>query len=441
MDEIAKRFKALPTSLRDSSSPGPIPSPAGFEPADPTGSENKPSRHTEARFAPLSITPDQIHAPAFFVDKNLSVLWMAPNGADTFSHALALELEASSTRNIFSLLLTPAIQGALSDWQACFSFIYILLRRSIATQTFEAQTVFIARHLIPDSDARLPAATGAHPLFIDSCMIGPDDHTNGSPLRLFSLEFKEGFLFLLRQDPWQSAASGQREKGSADDAMERVAEKRSIGVLSARLNGSHHIADSMLPEVFFNLMNRIRDETDDVVRSLGGIRSGCNGSQLHYMFTESAGRNPIFSAICCATRMNSRIVALKEKLKDEPGWADEIQMNMGISHGKDDPTESDAIGNMAFMIPGGAFDQSSHLSAIAAKGEIWITKHAVAQLPKKLIDQVVLGVDRQGRFWRNYFVRIADLSRATGHIQPQPDLGALSIARVVEIEKQPPDNR
>ncbi|MBC2712705.1 MAG: hypothetical protein HGJ94_17470 [Desulfosarcina sp.] len=66
--------------------------------------------------------------------------------------------------------------------------------------------------------------------------------------------------------------------------------------------------------------------------------------------------------------------------------------------------------------------------------EIWITKNAVAQLPKKLMDQVVLGVDRQGRFFRNFFTRLSDLPQGTGPSQSKPDLGTLTIARVVRIE-------
>ena len=47
-----------------------------------------------------------------------------------------------------------------------------------------------------------------------------------------------------------------------------------------------------------------------------------------------------------------------------------------------------------------------------------------------------MGVDRQGRFLRNFFTRLSDLSQATGAGQTLTDLGALSIARVVKIDKR-----
>jgi hypothetical protein len=72
---------------------------------------------------------------------------------------------------------------------------------------------------------------------------------------------------------------------------------------------------------------------------------------------------------------------------------------------------------------------------LALKGDIWITKNAVGQLPKKLIDQVVLGIDRQGQFFRNFFTRLSDLSPGIGASQSKGEMGALSIARIVKIEK------
>jgi hypothetical protein len=111
---------------------------------------------------------------------------------------------------------------------------------------------------------------------------------------------------------------------------------------------------------------------------------------------------------------------------------------MGISHGTDELTTSVPTECMESTMPGGTLDQSSQLSAVAGKGEIWITRNAVAQLPRKLIDQVVVGIDRQGRFFRNFFTRLSDLPQAAGPGQPQPDLGTLSIARILTIEKQGP---
>ncbi len=392
-------------------------------------------------FGPLSLTPDQIAAPAFFVDKKLSARWVAPDGTDTFSQILALELASVSRGNIFDLLLRPVIKATLPDWQALFSFVYTRLRGSTARDIFDTGTVFISKAHIPDNPSKAHTIPDIHPFRVDSCTIGSGVDADEPSLRLFGLEFKSGTLFLLRQDHWLPEISGNGKQAPAVGNIKPAGEKKAICILSARLNDSHRIADTMLPEVYFKLVNRIWDEADDVVRALGGIRAGSSGAEIQYMFSENIGRNPIFSAICCAMQLNGRMRALEEQLKAEEGWADEIWLNMGISHGTDDLTASEAVGSMELMIPGGASDQSSLLSGISAKGEIWVTKHSVTQLPKKLIDRVVLGVERRGQFFRNFFTRLSELAPSVESGQPKPEMGALFIARVVKIEKQESNQR
>lgn len=436
MDEIARTFMA-------SATPGPEPTtPEVVSPSDLSGTlrpETGSAETSGVTFNPLRLSPDQIAPPAFFVDSSLSLCWTAPDGTNAFSRSLAEALESASTRNVFTLLLAPSVKKSLPDWEALFSFIYTMLRRSTSRDTFDSATGFISKDNIPATDTDRPLLPAVQPFHVDSRIIGDHDDSSGPPLRIFGLEFKEGTLFLFRPDRWHAADTGGREKKSSVDEIVPSDEKKTICVLTARLNDSHRIADTMLPEFFFQLMNRIWKKSEGVVRSLGGIRAACNGAEIQYMFTENAGRNPIFSAICCATRLHVQMQALEENFKAEQGWTDELRMNIGISSGTNDLTAPEPAGCMEFTIPGGAADQSSHLSTVAGKGEIWITKDAVAQLPKKLTDQVVLGIDRQGRFCRNFFIRLSDLPGGTGSSRPKPDLGTLSIARIVGIETKKPD--
>ncbi len=435
MDPIAEQFNTSGKPARD---PMPPDAAAPVESAGKSGATGRSPLTAQGTFGPLSLSPDQIEAPSFFVNPKLTVAWLNPNGTDAFSLALAQEWPSSGEQNIFNLLLRPAIKDSIDDWQALFSFVYILLRRSTAKETFDRETGFISRKHLPNTNYYTAPAPSIHPFLVDSCIIGQKNQVSQSPLRIFGMEFKEGTLFMIRQDPWHTSttAIGQTESTVTD--IEPGDEKEAICILSARLNDAHRIAEAMLPAVFFKLMHRIWDESDSVVSSFGGKRAGCGGAQINYLFTKNAGRNPIFSAICCATRMNRQMRVVEEKLKAKEGWADQIRMNMGISHGTDELTDAAPTGCMESALPGGTFDQSSHLSAVADKGEIWITRNAVAQLPRKLIDQVVVGVDRQGRFLRNFFTRLSDLPQAAEAGQPYSDLGALSIARILTIERPGP---
>ncbi len=76
------------------------------------------------------------------------------------------------------------------------------------------------------------------------------------------------------------------------------------------------------------------------------------------------------------------------------------------------------------------------------RSHAFLTKGVLKSLSKMRVhptDQVVVGIDRQGRFLRNFFTRLSDLPQAAGAVQPHPDLGTLSIARILTIEKPGPE--
>jgi class 3 adenylate cyclase len=437
MNEIARRF--TDPVQRDRRRPEPESSdhPAPVSSNDAAMQAHYPPAIPGA-LPPLSLLPDQIEAPAFFVDRNLSVRWMAADGEDRFSSALARTLTPSANDNIFNLLLQPEIKESLSDWQAFFSFVYTSLRLATTRETFDRRTDFIAREDRPgDGDFRA-LESDVHQFYVDSQLVGKESEEGQSALRVFCLQFTEGTLFLLRADPWSRSEPEDKTTAKQDIFIEPADRKDTICILSARLDDSHRIADTMLADVFFKMMSQVWETTDDAVADLGGVRVGCNGAQIRYLFKGHAGRNPIFSAVSCATRMNDRMRRLQEKLAARMGWAEELNMNMGICHGESDAPVSGKDDCMEFMIPGGALDQSSHLSALAGKGEIWITKQAVVQLPKKLVDRVVLGVDRQGEFLRNFFTRIADLPSRQVPDRTANEMGSLAVARILNIQNPAP---
>jgi class 3 adenylate cyclase len=407
------------------------PSPASLR--RPSGSASSPA--AEALFGPLTLSPEQINAPALFVDTDLSIRWIAPGSKDRFSRVLVQQLKSASTRNVFNLLLRPAVKHALTDWRTFFSFVYTTLHPLSASTGLDIETQVVTKDHVGLFSGEAASMADGHAFLVNSCLIGEKEASGIEPMRVFSLKFKQGTLFLFRRDHWQNDSPTDIEAESTAYATQPMSGEKTICVLSARLNDAHRMAESMLPKQFFKLMNRIWDEADEIVRSLGGQRSACSGGQLCYLFKENAGRHPVFSAVCSATRLNDRMSLLEEKLKAQDGWSVDICLNMGIAHGVDDQLDDDPCRSMEFVIPGGAFDQSACLAGIAEKGEIWVTKNAVTHLPKKLIRQVVLGVDQQGKFIRNFFARLADLKRAGTDGHPYPVAGMQSVARILHLDQ------
>ena len=382
----------------------------------------------------LSIDLDQIALPAFFVAGDLSVSCTASSNTETFCQTLAKELKSSSAPNIFDLLLRPTIKDTLCDWQTLFSFVYTMLQQSTEKDTFSMGTVFVPKMYIPVFENEyfdLPKSSHFH---VESCTLDSDP-----PMGIYGLQFKEGTLFVLHNNPLHCQFSKGIQLQSITDTMEASDVKKTFCVLSVRINDSHKISDAMLPDVFMEVINHVWSAADNAVRPFGGVRIGCIGPKVQYLFAESIGRNPIFSAICCATQLNDLMRTIEKKIKEKLGWMDVLRLNMGISHGTDDPAAPDIAETPEFMIPGGAPDQSSFLSDASAKGEIWITKNAVTQLPKKLMDRIVLGVDRDGRFLRNFFTQLSDPFKESAHKKMNHDFTTLFVARIIKVvENLPP---
>ena len=438
MSKIAQRFETATDLFSRRQKKEPSAQPVTEPAVRTTDTSRQLPSQDSMTLNPLRLDPDQIEAPAFFVDRSLNIGWTSVGSDDDFLHALARELESSSDRNVFSLLLKPAVKDSLQEWQPFFSFVYVTLRRSTARNTFESGTDFIAEDHLPGDDSPADSQSGDHRFQVDSRFVGTALGAGSAPTRIFSLEFSEGTLFLLRRDRWIQEAAGTERPQASTSPMVDYDRKETICILSAVLNDSNRIADTMLADVFFKMMNRVWEESDDVAAALGGVRAGCNGARIQYLFKATAGRNPIFSAIWCATRMNRQMQMLQTKLKAEQGWADELCMNMGISHGESESSLKDTDNCMEFMIPGGALDQSARLAAIAGQGEVWITKNAISQLPKPLMDQVVLGIEREGEFIRNLFTRISDLPQTRVSETSHAEMGNLSATRIVKIEKPAP---
>jgi class 3 adenylate cyclase len=379
---------------------------------------------------PFSLSLQRIAAPAFFVDRHLRFRWMAPDGSDPFSLALQSATAADDTGHIFKLLANRIVQESITDWQTLFTFIYTILRQNSGKEGFadDADRLCALDH--GDRVTDVADCWGTLPFTVESCLL--DDVLQDIPWRLYGLVLEQGALFILRQDPWHR----RPDAGPVANRGESAAGVKppTVCVLAAQLDESHRISDAMLPDGFLEWMKRVWDAADGVAATFGGVRSGRAGSRVFYEFKEIMATESIFKAIRCATRLNGRMQQLEKQFLAQGEWADDIRLNIGISHGDDSPADGTPSHDMVNMIPGGAADQASQLAGVATAGEIWITKRTAAGLAAHHIRQVVLGIDHQGRFLRNRFARLNDLPQFRHTGRPAPETGMLSIARIVGIE-------
>ena len=330
-----------------------------------------------------------------------------------------------------------SLKELVFNWQPLFSFAYRFLQTTTSPDTFNRLAPTIS--LIPGKNDH-PQHTGsgeAAPGPIDSVRIRlEDDDGRMQDMRIYGVAVSEGTLFVLNRERQQDSPAGGRDGKSmaaSEEEPETASGKTIFSVISARLDDSRSIVDTLLPETYFQLMTRVWDESDRVVASYGGRRAKRSGTEVQYVIPRHAGTDPAYDAIRCAVELRDKMREIEASLKAEGGWFSAIRLNIGISSGKDRLEEEDPTASMAFMLPGGAADQAFHLSAIAHGGAIWITKSAFGHLTPQQIKPIRFGIYRDDRLIPNIFAQVSDLP----HAPDTPPLGrgirSLSVTRIIDI--------
>ena len=392
-----------------------------------------PRQKTTAHY--FHLRADRIDTTTLLVNRELQIGWFNGAGNDGLSAAIAGELADNPAGTVFDIMLRASLKELVFDWQPLFTFIYRFLRENTPAETFDRRAPMI--HTIP----RPAAATrdvgddeATERLTVDSCALRvTDDRGRTREMRLYGIAVAEGALFVLAPDHPLHVPDG------LDAAGREAGRKTPFSVLSARIDDSRNIVDTLLPETYFQLMTRIWDETDRIVESFGGQRAKRSGTEVQYILVRQTDRDPAFDAICCAIRLRDRIRAIEAQLKADGGWFADIRLNIGISSGSDHLQSEDLAGSMAFMLPGGAADQAFHLSTIAHGGTILITKSAFGHLTSAQMDRITFGIYRDDRLIPNIFAKVSELPHAPDTPPLEREIRALFVTRIIDLAAEDGD--
>ena len=431
--------ETIATELRESASGDPLtrdqPLPNLQHTAPST--EKKPPKTTSASF---HLPYDTIAASAFLVNADFRIGWINVDQGDRLSRAIRNELTDDPSGTVFDIMLRASLKELVFNWQPLFSFIYRFLQETTPSETFNRLAPTVSLNLDEEGLAEEPSPGAAKRGPIDSCSIHlEDDGGQIQGMRIYGMALAEGTLFFLNQDRWQedhpAGLPGGTPVAPPTDA-EAASAKTPFSVISARLDDSRSIVDTLLPETYFQIMTRIWDESDRVLASYGGHRAKRSGTDVQYIIPRQAGTDPAYDAICCAVELRDKMREIEASLKADGEWFADIRLNIGISSGRDHLKQEDLTASMAFMLPGGAADQAFHLSAIAHGGAIWITKSAFSHLTPQQVKRITFGIYRDDRLIRNIFAQISELP----HAPDTPSLGrgirSLSVTRIIAVQSQ-----
>lgn len=430
IEEIAREMHAAAEGL---DTPQPM-SAAKSPPADP------PKKTTRQKGIPpqIHLLVDSISTAAFFVTPDLRIGWIKAGQGDRLSVAIESELANDPTGTVLDIMLRASLKEMVFNWPPLFSFTYRFLQSTVPAETFEKLAPMVSLNLEETDSAEgfIPGGGTNGP--IDSCPIRLEDK-NGQIqlLRFYGIALSEGTLFILDEDRWQESLpvvpmADSRNKAALNDDLD--ARKIPFSVLSARLDDSRSIVDTLLPETYFKLMTRIWDESDRVLAFYGGQRAKRSGTEVQYIIPKHANTDPAFDAIRCAFALKEKMREIEASLKADGGWFAKIRLNIGISSGSDHVQQEDLTASMAFLLPGGASDQAFHLSAIAHGGAVWITKSAFGHLSPRQRDRILFGIYRDDKLIRNIFAQVADLPHAPDTPPLARAIRALSVTRIIDLK-------
>lgn len=382
-----------------------------------------------------------ITGSAFFVNQDMYIGWVKVAQDDGLFKTIRDEMNDDPSGTVFDILLRASLKELVFNWQPLFSFIYRFLADTTPPETFKRAAPLVSLHL---EELDQPAsAIGRSPESrprIDSCPIRLEDEKGRmQAMRLYALALSDGALFIFEAERWQDLsadrttgwiAGDSRPSGESDEA------KTPFSVISARLDNSQRLVDTLLPETYCQLITRIWDESDRIVQTYGGQRATRSGTEVQYIIPWRSGTDPAYDAIRCAIELRERVGEIEASLKAGGGWLADICLNMGISSGKDHLPQNDPTASVAFMLPGGAADQAFYLSAIAKGGSILITKSAFGHLSPRQMEGITFGIYRDQRLIPEIFAQVSEFSHGPDTPPMAREIRSLFVTCIVDLHHQ-----
>jgi len=385
----------------------------------------------------FSIPADAITGSALFVDQEMRIGWVTVAEDDDLFETIRDEMDIDPSGSVFDILLRASLKELVFNWQPLFSFIYRFLEDMTPAATFKRMAPSVSLNLegLQHPKFFMERPQNGRPR-IDSCPIRFEDEKGRMQnMRLYAITLSTGALFVFEKEYWQTFFYDLVDKpfSNTPSTAKSIEEKTPFSVISARLENSQRLVHALLPETYYQLINRIWNESDRIVNSYGGQRAKRSGTEVQYIIPQRAGTDPAYDAIRCAIDLRKTVRTIEASLKGNDGWFADIRLNMGISSGKDFLPHEDITASMAFMLPGGAADQAYHLSAIAQGGGILITKSSFGHLSQQQMQGITFGIYRDRRLIPKIFAQLSELPQNSDAPPMVQEIRSLFVTGIVDL--------
>ncbi|MCF8055110.1 MAG: hypothetical protein K9K37_00530 [Desulfocapsa sp.] len=341
-------------------------------------------RHDERRG--LKVTIENITSPAYLVNNNLEIEWINEQAEKSIFNRKINSINEIESRNIFKLILDPALHGVMRNWRDMVDLHCTLLQRNMNSDDL-AQTYAG----ITDKDTALlsNAYLNRQAPAIDNLYRLPFSfmRTGSRGLKHFivhSEAYREGTFVVFIPGDSNSASVidmlSQREKIINELLHNRMPSVVSLCSMVASIQDSERLCAKLLPSKYFLLINDLWQAVSPVFDKYFGTYGRHAGNEMVYYFTKNKGNDYLINSINCAMEIRDMASRLSHSWNRKHGLDHTLNMNIGIHEGREFFGTIRSAGNIEFTALGESVKVARRLSEFANNGEIWATKDLISKI-------------------------------------------------------------
>ncbi|WP_332825428.1 MerR family transcriptional regulator [Ramlibacter sp.] len=379
----------------------------------------------------LTMFVGDVHYPAYLVDDSFRLVWQ--NEQTHTSPLSPLGASDDSTDNVFRHLMDL---DADSGRDAIVRF-HLEVAKDRAHRTEE-----LFRGLLQDQAEELrklyASTRRAEAGLVTQARLKA---TATLPARLiYAVHFREAVLFAFGPapvgEPDEPAAAPVAARSPAPAPQGGPLTNMPLAVLVATLQDATSLWVKLTAQEYFELLNEVWAELEQIYRSHGGRPGRQPGEVLVWYFASDSGTGYLWNALAAAQQARDAMRRVSRRWQARKGWDVELCINVGIDEGRE---WIGAVGATADLrVLGEAADRAEQLSRCGRMGTILSTRTMLGKLPPAQRQRVTYGVPRRdGSGARVLFTfdRLQDI--AAGAPVP-PRLADVAVAELLDLTPPTP---
>jgi class 3 adenylate cyclase len=364
-------------------------------------------RKLELEAAPLEASSaqrtgyDSIHDisfPAVFVNRRWEIIWLNDYAEQILFGKRIRDIVSVAERKFFRLFLNDELSKTVVNWKDIVLAHARLAKRDLNDAAIQE----ICRQTALESDntstsLRLGVVKG-RPL-AEQRLVLRSTTDRALHYTLFAGEFREGTLLLYSPPEVQAEdvldLVSAREKLVRSLLAQRIPSLTSLCILAGRLDSDLHLATTLPPQEYFDLITQITLSSHECIHDHTGVA----GTPFHegvVGFFFPMPPSPVYHldrALQCAQILQGEVNALDQHWKRKKSWSNTIRLSLGLHSGQECVGSVPSSPGCASTVVGESVLEAIKLAALACGGSIWASKRFIESLLPDQRQRIIFGID------------------------------------------------